>query len=172
MEEVKPKLRALVIDDSRVMRNLVKDSLCKTGLADFDFTEVGDGSEAMSVFDPEKFDILFVDWNMPQLNGLDFARHVRSMRSAKHIPIVMITSESAESKQAKAYSDARITCYITKPFTVEEVRNKLSEVITNITKSQEEVVAKTESSKLVLPPPDSTIRKSAPGFFSRLLGKG
>jgi two-component system chemotaxis response regulator CheY len=163
--EVKPKLRALVIDDSRVMRNVVMDTLRKTELADFIFTEATDGSEAMSIFEPEKFDIIFADWNMPQLNGLEFARHIRSMRSAKHIDIVMVTSESAQSKQTKAYDEARITCYITKPFTVDEVRNKISPIVNKIINRQEEIAP--QIAPLPLPPANN----KPTGFFSRLLRK-
>jgi two-component system, chemotaxis family, chemotaxis protein CheY len=123
------KLRALVIDDSRVMRNMVMDSLCKTGIADFEFTEAADGGEAISKFDPDRIDIPFVDWNMPGLNGLEFARHVRSLRWARHVPLIMITSESAEGKKQDAYDKARITCYITKPFTVETMRRALVPIV-------------------------------------------
>ena len=55
------KLRALVVDDSRVMRNMVKDALRRTELAKFDFSEASDGAEALKKFDPKKTDIAFID---------------------------------------------------------------------------------------------------------------
>lgn len=169
MGEFKPKLRALVIDDLKDMRIAVKEVLYDTNLADFDFTEVGNGSEAMDIFDPEKFDIIFVDWNMPKLNGLEFARHVRSLRSARHVAIVMITAEKTESKQIQAYEDARITCFITKPFTLEYIYDKLSPVIEGIIRCQEEAKTNLDLSKSI--PQSINLPTKAPitGFFSRLL---
>ncbi len=162
------KLRALVIDDSRIMRNMVMESLRKTNLAEFEFTEAGDGSEALDRFDPDLVDVVFADWNMPQLNGIEFARHVRSMRSASHIPVIMITSESASGKQAAAYEEARITCYITKPFTVDEMKNKLTPIIQDLANKQSQKEKATPKPAAVQP----AATKPAGGFFGKLLGKG
>lgn len=126
------KLNALVVDDSRVMRSLVMKALNETELAEFDFIEAGSGSEAIDKFDADKANIIFVDWNMPGMDGIEFARQIRSMHWANHIPIVMITSESGSEKQQNAYDRARITCYVTKPFTAEEIKEKLGPVIDNL----------------------------------------
>lgn len=165
-EKKKLRLKALVVDDSRIMRSLVMDALRKSNLADFDFTEAGDGAEAMDRFDSEKIDIVFADWNMPQLNGIEFARHVRSMRASVRVPIIMITSEKAEGKQAKAYQEARINAYITKPFTPEEVANKLTPIIEEMSKEPEPAP--------VVAPVVTQQNKPANtgGFFSKLLGRG
>jgi two-component system chemotaxis response regulator CheY len=60
-------LRTLVIDDSRIMRNMIKDALRRTGLADFEFVEAGDGVEGVSKFNPQAIDLIFIDWNMPKM---------------------------------------------------------------------------------------------------------
>lgn len=162
MADEKLKLRTLVIDDSRIMRNMVKDHLQKTELADFEFTEAGDGSEAIDIFDPDNIDIVFVDWNMPKMNGIEFARHVRSLGYANHVPVIMITSESAEGRQESAYEAARITCYITKPFTLEQVKEKIAPVIEKLAQRQQ--VATAKAPVPVTPP------KASGGFFSKLMG--
>lgn len=162
MTEEKLKLRALVIDDSRIMRNMVKDNLRKTELAEFEFTEAGNGSEAIDVFDPDKIDIVFVDWNMPKMNGIEFARHVRSLGYANHVPVVMITSESAEGRQESAYESARITCYITKPFTLEQVKEKVAPVIEKLSQRQHTAPPQAPASAPAL--------KASGGFFSKLMG--
>ena len=64
------QLRALVIDDSRVMRNMVMKSLTETNLAEFEFTEAGNGQEGIEMFDADTTDIIFADWNMPGMNGI------------------------------------------------------------------------------------------------------
>jgi len=157
-------LSAMVIDDSRVMRNMVMQTLQQAEIAEFEFTEAGSGSEAIGKFDADSIDIIFVDWNMPGMNGIEFAREVRSMSWASHIPIVMITSETGSEKQQNAYDKARITCYVTKPFTVDEIREKVSPVIEDIQKKREKSAAPVVA-KPTAPPP----AKQGGGFFSKLL---
>ncbi len=162
MEEQKLRLRALVIDDSRVMRSMVMQTLRQTELAEFEFREASSGNEAMDKFDPEKTDIIFADWNMPGMNGIEFARQVRSMQWASHIPVIMITSETGADKQENAYNQARITCYITKPFTADEMIEKLAPVFDGIVKKREQ--SKVSSVPASVPP------KASGGFFTKLLG--
>ena len=154
-------IRTLVIDDSRIMRNIVMESLRKTGLAEFEFTEAISGSEAMEVFDADLIDMIFVDWNMPGMNGIEFARFVRSTKWANHIPIVMVTSETGDAKQKDAYDKARISCYITKPFTVDEIKEKIFLIIADVQKKK----SQTTSSPI---PAAAPVAKTG-GFFSKLL---
>lgn len=163
MESEKITIRALVIDDSKIMRGMVKENLKRTGLAEFEFTEAGDGSEAIDLFDPDRIDIVFADWNMPKMNGIEFARHVRSLGYANHVPVVMITSESADGRQEEAFDSARITCYITKPFTTEQIKEKVAPVIDKIVQHQQ--AAKAPSTA----PPKPAVPKPSGGFFSKLL---
>jgi len=126
------KLRALVIDDSRVMRNMVMQSLRKTELAEFEFTEAEDGNDGLAKFNPKTTDIIFVDWNMPKLTGVDFVRKVRSSGKTDHIPIIMVTSEKSVGKMEDALDKAGANAYITKPFTVEELQKKVGKLIDGI----------------------------------------
>lgn len=158
-------LNALVIDDSRVMRSMVMQTLQQAELAAFEFSEAGSGSEAMGNFDADKVDIIFVDWNMPGMNGIEFAREVRAMGWAHHIPIVMITSESGQEKQQSAYDKARITCYVTKPFTVDEIREKVGPVVEELLKKRSKPAA-----PAVAPKPAAPAPAKQGGFFSKLLG--
>lgn len=126
------KLRALVVDDSRVMRMMVMQSLRRSNLAEFRFTEAEDGVEALAKFDPEQTDIAFIDWNMPNMTGVDFVRKIRAMGNTNHIPMVMITSEKTMGKIEEALSEAGADAYICKPFTAEELEAKLKKVIDRI----------------------------------------
>lgn len=144
------KLRALVIDDSRVMRNMVMESLRRTRLAEFEFTEAEDGADGVSKFNVKNIDIAFVDWNMPNMSGIDFVRKVRSLGKTEHIPIVMVTSEKSVGKVEEALDKAGANAYISKPFTVEYIQRKVSPLIEEISKKQQE--------------------KPSGGFFSKLVG--
>lgn len=157
-------IRTLVIDDSRIMRNIVMESLRKSGLGEFEFTEAVSGSEAMEVFDADLIDMIFVDWNMPGMNGIEFARFVRSSHWANHIPIVMVTSETGDAKQKDAYDKARISCYVTKPFTVEEIREKIYFLVADVMKKK----SQTSSAPASAAAPAAPAAKSG-GFFSKLL---
>ena len=126
------KLRALVIDDSRVMRAMVMQSLQQTHLADFEFTEAVDGADALQKFNPKKTDIVFADWNMPNMTGIEFVREVRSNGKTEHIPIIMVTSEKTVSKVEEALDQAGATMFISKPFTVDYLLKKLGPVIDDL----------------------------------------
>jgi two-component system chemotaxis response regulator CheY len=155
-------IRTLVVDDSRIMRNIVMESLRKSALGEFEFTEAGSGSEAMEIFDADKIDMIFVDWNMPGMNGIEFARFIRSSQWANHIPIVMVTSETGDAKQKDAYDKARISCYITKPFTVDEIREKIYLIVADVLKRKSQQAAKTAGASPAVAPKTG-------GFFSKLL---
>ena len=126
------KLRALVIDDSRVMRNMVMESLRRTQLAEFEFTEAEDGSDALTKFNPKSTDIVFVDWNMPKMSGIDFVRKVRTTHKNCDVPIVMVTSEKSVGKVEEALDMAGANAYIAKPFTVEYMQKKISPLVNEL----------------------------------------
>ena len=123
------KLRALVVDDSRVMRSMIMESLRRANLADFEFTEAVDGADGIAKFDPKTTEIVFADWNMPKMSGIEFVRSVRQAGDNAHIPIVMITSESVTGKVQRAIDEAGANAYITKPFTVAQLQEKLRVLI-------------------------------------------
>jgi two-component system chemotaxis response regulator CheY len=115
-------LRALVVDDSRVMRRMVMDSLQKTKLAEFEFIEAEDGRDALEKLKNNEFQIAFVDWNMPNMTGVDFVREVRRLDKSEDkdpIPLIMVTSEKTMGKVQEALDDAGADGFITKPFTVD-----------------------------------------------------
>lgn len=164
------KLNALVVDDSRVMRNMIMQSLNQTGLAAFEFFEAGNGSEAMDKLDSETIDIIFCDWNMPGMNGIEFARHVRQTSWFSHIPLVMITSESGEGKQQNAFDQARITCYVTKPFTAEDLIKKIAPVIFDLKKKLAQSPSKPAAPAAAKPAAAAPAPKPAGGgFFNKLM---
>ncbi len=123
------KLKALVLDDSKVMRTMVMKALEKTKLAKFSFIEARDGLDGLAKFNHEKIDICFVDWNMPNMSGFDFAKKVRATGSGKNIPIIMVTSEKSMGKMMDAMDQAGANGYICKPFTVQELHQKLDPII-------------------------------------------
>ncbi|MFP4107004.1 MAG: response regulator [Phycisphaerae bacterium] len=125
------EISALIVDDSGIMRKMVMRALRETDLANFVFTEAQDGVDALEKFDPEKINMIFVDWNMPNMNGIDFVKKVRSEQK-RHIPVVMVTTESTVGKVEEALNEARVDCFIVKPFTPEVLEKKLEPLFTKI----------------------------------------
>ena len=124
-------LKALVVDDSGVMRKMVMKGLTDSKLADFEYIEAVDGQDALTKFDPKLIDIGFVDWNMPNMTGIEFVREIRNLYGGgmSGVPLIMVTSEKTMGKIQEALDEAGADAFICKPFTVEELQSKLKKVI-------------------------------------------
>ncbi len=115
------KLRALIVDDSSVMRKIVERSLRQAGLEIAQVLEAGNGAEALAVVQKNKVDLILCDINMPVMDGLEFVRQLAGVENAKGVPVVMITTEGSEGHVVKALS-AGARGYIRKPFTPDQVK--------------------------------------------------
>ena len=116
----------MVVDDSRIMRNIVKNTFTVLKKP-AQFLEAEDGQKALSVLMGSKVDLILLDWNMPNLSGIDFLKQVRAMKEYKDIPIVMVTSEASKLSVIEAVR-AGVTAYITKPFNDKKFMETLSQI--------------------------------------------
>jgi len=115
------KIRALIIDDSSVMRKIVERSLRQAGLDLSEVREAGNGAEALGALSETGVDLILCDINMPVMDGIEFLRQLQGVENAKGVPVVMITTEGSESHVVQALSiGAR--GYIRKPFTPDQVK--------------------------------------------------
>lgn len=134
------KIKALVVDDSKIMRSQVKRALSQISIAEFEFEEAMDGEDALDKFNDE-IEILFVDWNMPKMTGVEFARAVRD-KGYNDIPIIMVTAEKSMGKVDKALNEGGADEYVTKPFTPDKMEKTISKFFNEFgnikTKQQEE----------------------------------
>ena len=121
------EMKALVIDDSRVMRNMVMQNLQKTRLAVFEFVEAGDGAEGLTKYKPDEIDICFVDWNMPNMDGYAVLKALRRSEGGHHPKILFCTTENDVGAIARALH-AGADEYIMKPFDRDILRDKLEQV--------------------------------------------
>jgi two-component system chemotaxis response regulator CheY len=116
-------MRALVIDDSRAVRMIIGKILRELGM---EVVEAGDGLQALEQLkQTPDVDLMLVDWNMPQMNGLDFIRAVRSQPAYAAVRIVMVTSE-AEGEQVVRALQAGADEYVMKPFNKDVLVAKLN----------------------------------------------
>lgn len=115
------KVRALIVDDSSVMRKIVERSLRQAGLDLSQVLEASNGAEALDVLRKNVADLILCDINMPVMDGIEFVRALQAEPNGKGVPVVMITTEGSESHVVQALS-AGATGYIRKPFTADQVK--------------------------------------------------
>lgn len=116
-------MRALVIDDSRAVRIIIGQILRELGM---DVLVAGNGAEALEqIKQNPDVDLMLVDWNMPEMNGIDFIRAVRSQREFDAARILMVTSE-AQSDHVTEAINAGANEYLMKPFSKEVLVAKLN----------------------------------------------
>ena len=115
-------MRALVIDDSKAMRSILSRMLQGLG---FDVLEASNGCEGLQRLQASgNVDLALVDWNMPEMNGLDFIRTVRAEQSYDGILLMMVTTETEMENVVRALA-AGANEYVMKPFTQEIIVEKL-----------------------------------------------
>jgi len=118
------EIRALIVDDSSVMRKIVERSLRQAGLDLLVVHEAGSGAEGLDLLKSNQVDLILSDINMPSMDGLEFLRQIRAQNLAPGVPVVMITTESSEEHVKQAIL-AGAQGYIRKPFTAEQVKERV-----------------------------------------------
>jgi len=115
--------KAMVVDDSRTIRLILTKMLSELG---FEVCPAADGKEALEVVEREKggFSAIMADWNMPEMNGLDLVKRLRSDPRLSSVPIMMITTET-ETHQVMAALEAGANEYVMKPFSRDIIADKL-----------------------------------------------
>ncbi len=105
-------MRALIVDDSKTMRRIIRGVLDNIGATALE--EAENGQDALSKVDAFKPDIILLDWNMPVMDGINFVRNYRG--AGKSTPIIMVTTEAEKARVIEAIQ-AGVNNYAVKPFT-------------------------------------------------------
>jgi len=120
-------MKILVVDDSKAMRMIVMRTLKLAGFDSHDFVQAGNGVEAIEQIAAENPDLVFSDWNMPEMNGIDLLKKLRA--DGNEIKLGFITSENNPETRKEAM-DAGATFLINKPFTPESFQRVLEPILT------------------------------------------
>jgi two-component system chemotaxis response regulator CheY len=107
----------LVVDDSASMRQLVSFTIKDAG---YEVLVAENGKDALGKLNSGKVDIVITDLNMPDMDGIELIKKLRSMPDYKFAPIVMLTTESQESKKQEGKL-AGASGWIVKPFSPEQL---------------------------------------------------
>jgi two-component system chemotaxis response regulator CheY len=116
------KMKILIVDDSSTMRRIIKNSLQRIGYNEIFEAENGKSGLAQLA----NADVILTDWNMPEMDGLEFVKSIREKN--KDIPILMITTNAAKDDILIALKNG-VNNYIVKPFTPEILKEKLEALI-------------------------------------------
>ncbi len=119
-------IRALVVDDSLALRRSVMYALQR--LTDIVCVESQDGADALRKFSQGKFDIVLTDINMPVLDGLKLIRHLRSDAKNAHVPIIVISTESADADRDRALK-LGANAYLIKPVQAQVVLDTVKKLL-------------------------------------------
>lgn len=119
------KERILVIEDEAAIREMLGYALMKEG---YIFEEAADAETARLVLERRKPDLILMDWMLPGLSGVEFAKRLRSNIETREVPIIMLTAKGEETDKVRAL-DIGSDDYITKPFSTKELLARIRAVI-------------------------------------------
>jgi len=120
-------MKILLVDDSRTIRNIQKNTLKMLGHTDI--SEAADGLEALTCLSNERPDLMLVDWNMPNMDGITLIKKVRETDQA--LPIIMVTTEAEKTRVIEAVK-AGVNNYVVKPFTADTLSEKINQTMSKV----------------------------------------
>ncbi len=116
-------LKILLVDDSSVMRKMIKRTIELSGVDVAGFYEAGNGKEGLMLLEHKAVDLLFIDINMPVMDGMEMLAEVRKQDKTQDLPVLIISTESNEKRIREI--DRQNAAFIHKPFTPEVLREKV-----------------------------------------------
>lgn len=120
-------INILVVDDSAVMRSMIIKTIDLCGLPIGEIHQASDGLAGLELLDREWIDLLFLDVNMPVMDGIETLKNVRSNSETRDTPVLIISTESNEDRIRLI--DQQNAGFIHKPFTPEILRTKILDLM-------------------------------------------
>jgi len=117
-------MKALIVDDSAVMRKVLIGALARAQITDID--QAADGQEAIEMVQGTAYDLVLMDWNMPRKLGIDAVREIRAL--GKTMPIIMVTTEAEKGRVVEALK-AGANNYVIKPFQPQTIIKKIEDTL-------------------------------------------
>jgi two-component system chemotaxis response regulator CheY len=119
-------MKVLVVDDSAIMRKVIEQILEMLG---HEAVPAANGVEAFDrLKEHDDVQLILLDWNMPEMNGIEFLRAIKDRPGLSRIPVIMLTTESERRKMIEAI-EAGAKHYLTKPFQPETLATKILQCV-------------------------------------------
>jgi len=116
----------MTVDDSATVRQMAGLVLRGAG---YEVIEAIDGVDALSKLTGQELNLILTDLNMPNMDGLELTRRVRTLPNYKYVPVVLLTTESQPEKKQEGKA-AGATAWIVKPFNPDQLLAVVKKVIT------------------------------------------
>jgi two-component system chemotaxis response regulator CheY len=117
--------RILTVDDSPVMRQMVKATLAESGHV---VTQAANGEEALRIAATQVFDMVITDVNMPVMDGLTLTRNLRQLPAYRTIPMIALTTE-ATAEVKRTGREAGATAWVVKPFNPQRLIEAVAQLL-------------------------------------------
>jgi two-component system phosphate regulon response regulator PhoB len=131
--------KILIVDDEPAIRQMVSLALSQ---ANFDCLEAADTAEAQTKILADKPDLILLDWMLPKISGMDYARQLRREKLTEDIPVIMLTARTEEEDKVKGL-DSGVDDYITKPFSTRELLARIRALLRRTSPHAAEVSVET-----------------------------
>jgi two-component system chemotaxis response regulator CheY len=120
-------MKILLVDDSSTMRRIQKNTLASLGYTDV--IEAEDGADALEKLrqNPD-VQLTLMDWNMPNMTGIESLKAIKNNPATKAIPVMMVTSEAEKSKIVEAIQNGASN-YLVKPFEADALKEKIAGIV-------------------------------------------
>lgn len=124
-EHIEMKGKILIVEDESAIREMLGYTLMKEGYA---CEEAGDVDQARRLINANRPDLILLDWMLPGISGVDFARRLRGDTDTQNIPIIMLTAKTEEADKVRGL-DTGVDDYVTKPFSTRELMARMRAVL-------------------------------------------
>lgn len=125
-------VKLMLVDDSVTIRRVIKNVLSRMVVGEIEFIEAGDGEEALVTLENnDDVQVIFLDVNMPRMNGDQFLKTIREKKEYNAIRVVMVTTEAEKSNVVRIMK-LGANGFIVKPFTPETMKRSLSPILTRL----------------------------------------
>ncbi len=118
----------LVVDDSRVIRAVIKKTLGLAGVEVNELHEAQNGKEALDILREKQIDLVFSDIHMPEMNGVEMIEKMMSDGVLRDIPVIVVSSEGSKERMGEVLEKGA-RAYVRKPFTPELIRDLVQETM-------------------------------------------
>jgi two-component system chemotaxis response regulator CheY len=119
-------MKFLIVDDFSTMRRIIRGLLKEMGCNNAD--EAEDGAVALNMLRSQKFDFVVSDINMPNMNGFELLKAIKTDDALKHLPVLMVTAEARKEDIVLA-AQTGASGYIVKPFTKATLEEKVQKIL-------------------------------------------
>jgi two-component system, chemotaxis family, chemotaxis protein CheY len=118
----------LIVDDSAIVRSVVRKTLGMSGIELGEIHEAGNGRDALAALEQHWIDIVFADINMPVMNGIEMVDRMVERDLLKTSPVVIISTERSETRIEELRARG-VSAYLNKPFTPECLRDVIARIL-------------------------------------------